>query len=193
MRNIFIYVLILIVTVFIFFSLINAIKLYKDIGAEMRPLTICFIILFWMWIVFKLSKKLKPNSNQEAIYLKNNENKSLSSRENIKIKNENMGNNQNRLIKNAERNYLKAFMNLVNFKLRFNQEFINEGTRRLLVLLSYCTPIFLIIKYLLSGYGGREEYYITGIVGSYIIFHVMVHIIKWILAGYKIKNHKNKL
>ena len=38
---------------------------------------LCFIILFWIWIVYKLSKKLKPNSNQEAIFLKNNENISI--------------------------------------------------------------------------------------------------------------------
>ncbi|MCO6463848.1 MAG: RDD family protein [Saprospiraceae bacterium] len=104
-----------------------------------------------------------------------------------------IGIQRNPLIKNP----FRLIWKMVTFKFAFHKEMINEGDRRLLIIISLFVPFLLSMLYS-RGKDEYEEYYIDGesfcfaFIWIYFLFHIAVRIYKWVIDGYNLGKKKIK-
>ncbi|KXK37317.1 MAG: hypothetical protein UZ09_BCD002002089 [Bacteroidetes bacterium OLB9] len=84
---------------------------------------------------------------------------------------------------------------LVSFKLAFHKEIINEGNRRLLIIISLFVPFLLSMLY--CKFDTEGDYYIDhesfyfAFFWLYFLIHIAVRIYKWVIDGYNFGKKEN--
>lgn len=94
-------------------------------------------------------------------------------------------------IKQRNKPYFSLLWSLLIFNLAFHQEILNEGNRRLLIILSLFIPFILGMLYCKIETDGDhyldDESFYFGFVCLYILFHISIRIYKWVMDGYELK------